>query len=79
MLIATSIRMRERAPLAFARGWTVRRGADTLIHVMPEADMIAHVADRTCSCRPKLDELTGRVYTHHSADEREHFEDLRIM
>lgn len=76
---ATSIRMTDRKPLAFAGGWKVIHGPDTKIHVMPIGDAVDHVAGVECGCRPQVDVVARRVVVHNSADCREHFEQLKPM
>lgn len=66
-------------PLAFTGGWQVRRGDDTLMHVVPRNEQPEHLASVTCPCRPKLDEVTLRVVVHHARDSRERYEALRTM
>lgn len=76
---ATSIRMTDHQPRAFACGWIVKRGEDTFIHVMPKGDVVAHVARFDCPCGPMVDTIGKRVFVHNSADCREHFEQLKPM
>ena len=44
------------------------------IHVIPLNDLREHVAERSCWCKPTLDDEEFDVYIHHSLDKRESYE-----
>jgi nicotinamide mononucleotide adenylyltransferase len=48
--------------------------ADTQVHVVPVDDLRAHVEAPGCWCAPTQDAEEPRLWVHHAADMREHFE-----
>ena len=57
-------------------GWAVMRNRyNRFLHIVPMNDCREHEFDKTCWCRPEVDDDEDRI-THHAMDGREAFEHI---